>query len=107
MSYYEALKFLARKYSIEVKERELSNEEKEAQSARESMFIVNGFKYIFSGSDQKQLAQINSSITLAVIGLAGVIISWLVLSFIQNFFFGGNPLFDIDITKFSIPGGSN
>ena len=43
MSYYEALKFLARKYSIEVKERELSNEEKEAQSARESMFIVNGF----------------------------------------------------------------
>jgi DNA primase len=43
MSYYEALKFLARKYSIEVKERELSNEEKEAQSVRESMFIVNGF----------------------------------------------------------------
>jgi len=70
------------------------------------MFIVNGFKYIFSSSDQKQLAQISSSITLAVIGLAGVIISWLVLSFIQNFFFGDNPLFDIDITKFSIPGGS-
>lgn len=68
------------------------------------MFIVNGFKYIFSSSDQKQLAQISSSITLAVIGLAGVIISWLVLSFIQNIFFGGQSLFDI--TKFSIPGGS-
>ena len=46
--FIEALKFLARKYSIEVKERELSNEEKEAQSARESMFIVNGFARLFS-----------------------------------------------------------
>ncbi len=43
MSYYEALKFLAKKYNIEVKERELSNEEKQAQSDRESMFIVNNF----------------------------------------------------------------
>lgn len=43
MSYYEALKFLAKKYSIEIKERELTNEEKQAQSTRESMFIVNAF----------------------------------------------------------------
>ncbi len=43
MTYYEALKFLAKKYNIEVKERELSNEEKQAQSDRESMFIVNSF----------------------------------------------------------------
>ena len=43
LSYYEALKFLAKKYNIEIKERELSNEEKQAQNARESMFIVNGF----------------------------------------------------------------
>lgn len=43
MSYYEALKYLAKKYGIEVKERELSNEEKVAQSTRESMFIVNNF----------------------------------------------------------------
>lgn len=43
MSYYEALKFLAKKYNIEIKERELTNEEKQAQSARESMFIVNSF----------------------------------------------------------------
>ncbi|KAA6337739.1 DNA primase [termite gut metagenome] len=43
LSYYEALKFLARKYNIEVKERELSNEEKQTQSIRESMFIVNNF----------------------------------------------------------------
>lgn len=43
MSYYEALKYLAKKYHIEIKERELSTEEKQAQSARESMFIVNNF----------------------------------------------------------------
>lgn len=43
MTYYEALKYLAKKYNIEVKERELSNEEKLAQSVRESLFIVNQF----------------------------------------------------------------
>ena len=43
LTYYEALKYLARKYNIEVKEKELSNEEKRAQSVRESMFIVNQF----------------------------------------------------------------
>ena len=43
MTYPEALKWLAKKYHIEVKERELSNEEKEAQSVRESLFVVNEF----------------------------------------------------------------
>ncbi|MBR5803774.1 MAG: DNA primase [Bacteroidaceae bacterium] len=43
LNYYEALKWLANKYHIEVKERELSNEEKQAQNARESMFVVNDF----------------------------------------------------------------
>lgn len=43
MSYPEALRWLAKKYHIEVKERELSNEEKEAQTIRESLFVVNEF----------------------------------------------------------------
>lgn len=43
MSYPEALKYLAKKYGIEIKERELSNEEKLMQSERESLFIVNNF----------------------------------------------------------------
>lgn len=43
MSYPEALRYLAKKYNIEIKERELPNEEKEVQSNRESMFIVNNF----------------------------------------------------------------
>lgn len=41
MTYPEALRWLARKYHIEIKERELSDEEKREQSERESMFIVN------------------------------------------------------------------
>lgn len=41
MTYPEALRWLAQKYHIEIKERELSNEEKQQQSERESMFIVN------------------------------------------------------------------
>lgn len=43
LSYPEALKQLARKYNIEVKEREWTDEEREAQNARESMFLVNDF----------------------------------------------------------------
>ena len=43
MSYPEALRSLAKKYNIEIKEREPTNEEKEVQSNRESMFIVNNF----------------------------------------------------------------
>lgn len=43
LNYYEALKWLAKKYGIEVKERELSDEEKQAQSIRESLFLINDF----------------------------------------------------------------
>lgn len=41
MTYPEALRWLARKYHIDIKERELSDNEKREQSERESMFIVN------------------------------------------------------------------
>lgn len=43
LSYYEALKWLAKKYNIEIKERELTDAEKQAQSLRESLFVVNQF----------------------------------------------------------------
>lgn len=43
MSYPEALRYLAKKYNIEIRERELTSEEKEAQSNRESMFVINNF----------------------------------------------------------------
>lgn len=41
MTYPEALRWLANKYHIEIRERELTDREKEEQSQRESMFIVN------------------------------------------------------------------
>ena len=41
ITHYEALKVLAKKYGIEVHERELTTEEKQLESERESMFLVN------------------------------------------------------------------
>lgn len=43
ISYYEALKFLAKKYNIEFQERELTPEEMAVRNDRESMFLVNEF----------------------------------------------------------------
>ena len=41
ISYPDALRWLAKKYNIEIQERELSAEEKQQATDRESMFIVN------------------------------------------------------------------
>ena len=41
LSYFEALRWLAKKYHIEVEEKELTPEEKQQQNDRESIFIVN------------------------------------------------------------------
>lgn len=41
LSYPEALRWLARKYHIEIREKELTSEEKQLQDERESMFVVN------------------------------------------------------------------
>ncbi len=43
IGYFDALRFLAKKYNIEIAERELSDEEKRVRSDRESMFIVNAW----------------------------------------------------------------
>ena len=52
LSYTEALKYLAKKYNIEVVEREETEEEKQRNSERESLFVVNDFAAKFF---QKQL----------------------------------------------------
>lgn len=52
LTYPEALRYLAKKYHIEIHERELSDQEKQAQSERESMFILNEWARDFF---QKQL----------------------------------------------------
>ena len=41
ITYPEALRWLARKYNIEIQEKELTDEERQQQNERESMFIVN------------------------------------------------------------------
>jgi DNA primase len=43
MTYPEALRWLAKKYHIDIKERELTDHEKQQQNLRESLFIVNDF----------------------------------------------------------------
>ena len=43
MNYYDALRWLAKKYNIEVKEREMTDKEKDAQGLRESLLAVNEF----------------------------------------------------------------
>lgn len=43
MSYQEALRYLAKKYNIEIKEHEMTAGEREAETRRESMLAVNRF----------------------------------------------------------------
>lgn len=43
ISYYEALRYLANKYNIEIKEHEMSEKERQEESDRESMLAVNDF----------------------------------------------------------------
>ena len=43
LTYVESLKYLAKKYHIEIEERELSPEEKQHQSDRESLMVVSAF----------------------------------------------------------------
>jgi len=64
------------------------------------MFIRGGFSYLTSGGDPKKTAKATSTLTLAVIGLVGVIISFLIITFIGNFT-------GINVTEFNIPGYTN
>ncbi len=47
LSYPEALRYLAKKYNIEIQEKELTSEEREAQTERESMLVLNDFASSF------------------------------------------------------------
>jgi hypothetical protein len=60
------------------------------------MFIRGGFIYLTSGGDPKKTAKANSTLTLAVIGLIGVIISFLIITFIGSFT-------GVNVTEFNIP----
>ena len=47
LGYYDALRWLAKKYNIEVRERELTDEERERQGVRESLFVINQYAQEF------------------------------------------------------------
>ncbi|MGB1210041.1 MAG: DNA primase, partial [Lacinutrix venerupis] len=56
-TYPEAIKYLAKKYNIEIEETEQSNEQKEAQDKRESLYLVSEyantyFKHILHKTDK-------------------------------------------------------
>jgi hypothetical protein len=61
------------------------------------MFVLGGFQYLTSSGDDKKAAAASSTLTMAVVGLVGVTISWLILKFISDFT-GANVL------EFKIPG---
>ncbi len=60
------------------------------------MFINGGFQYLFSSSDQKKVASASTTLTMAVLGLVGVVASYLILKLIQT-------LTGANVTNFIIP----
>ena len=64
MTYPEALRYLAKKYNIEIKEREQTDEEKAEQSERESLFIVNEW------ANEWFQSQMNDTVDGRAVGLA-------------------------------------
>jgi hypothetical protein len=61
------------------------------------MFIYGGYQYLFSGNDPKKTAVASSTLTMAIIGVVGLIASWLILTLIHNFT-------GVNVTNFIIPG---
>ena len=49
------------------------------------MFISGGFQYLTSGGDPKKTAKATSTLTMSIVGIVGVIISFLIMKFIQKF----------------------
>ena len=59
------------------------------------MLLVGGFKFLVARGDPKAIDSARSTITWAIVGLAMIIVAWLVLLFIKE-------LTGIDITRFEI-----
>jgi hypothetical protein len=60
------------------------------------MFIRGGFSYLTSGGDPKKTAKATSTLTMSIIGLVGVIVSFLIIKFIGSFT-------GVDVTNLNIP----
>ena len=66
-----------------------------ASFAALSMLIWGGFKYMTSQGDPKAVDSARGTLTWAVIGLIMIIVSWLVMVFIEQFT-------GVNVTKFCI-----
>ena len=64
LTYPDALRYLAKKYHIEIKEREQTDEEKAEQGERESMFVVNEW------ANEWFQQQLNDTVDGRAVGLA-------------------------------------
>lgn len=57
ITFYEALKYLARKYNIEIQEKQLTEEEKQRKTDRESMLIINDYAQQFFATNLLENAE--------------------------------------------------
>lgn len=62
------------------------------------MLLVGGFKFLFSGGDQKQLEGAKGTVTHAILGLAVIAVAYLILRTIEVFT-------GVRVTNFSVPTG--
>lgn len=60
------------------------------------MFLIGGFKFLTSGGDPEKTKAAKGTLTSAVLGLFLMIVSWLVLLFIQEFT-------GVEVTQFNLP----
>ncbi len=49
------------------------------------LFISGAFSYLFSGGDEKKVAQASSTLGSSFLGLIGIVVSWLILKFLADF----------------------
>jgi hypothetical protein len=61
------------------------------------MLIAGGFQYYMAAGDPKRTAGVQAQLTSSVIGLVGIIASFFILRFIENFT-------GVSVTDFIIPG---
>jgi DNA primase len=85
MSYPEALRYIAKKYNIEIEEKELSAEAKQAADERELLFNINKFAQQFF-SDQLHNTEEGKAVALTYLLQRG-----LTIPTIQNFGIGYSP----------------
>lgn len=85
MSYPEALRYLANKYNIEIEEKELSAEAKQAADERELLFNINKFAHQFF------VQQLHETEEGKAIALSYLLQRGLTLPTIQNFGIGYSP----------------